>query len=187
MGEALDFHIAVNSYGTGLCHAPQVVAAQIDKHYVFGLFLGVGQELFRQGLVFRLVTAAPPRSGNRGEGKAVFGAANHDFRGGSKNGEAGKTHEKHIGGGIETAHAPVKRKGVAVKRHGKTAGWHNLDGFALAQHFADCGDIALVAVFPWLAPDFRIGGNIGLVGGRLWTFLAAKGKFDQAVIEMVEN
>ena len=57
-----------DAHAADLRHAANVVAAEIEQHEMLGPFLGVGQKLVRQRLVFLGARAARTRAGDRPDG-----------------------------------------------------------------------------------------------------------------------
>lgn len=80
MGKALHIHIPLHPHAAGPRHAPQIVAPEIDKHHVFGLFLGIGPQLGSQPGIFQIVAPATACTGNGRKLEGPGGATHHDFR-----------------------------------------------------------------------------------------------------------
>jgi hypothetical protein len=63
MGVALDGHVIDHIDAAGTGDPPEVVSGQVDEHDMFGLFLGVGQELLGESIVLGHRPAPRPGSG----------------------------------------------------------------------------------------------------------------------------
>ena len=64
MGKTLEAHELRHANRSVFAHTTDIVPAEIDEHHVFGAFLLVAFQLFRQPHVLFLVAAARPRAGD---------------------------------------------------------------------------------------------------------------------------
>ena len=188
VGKTFNLHQPFQLHGAGFGDAPQVVAAQVLQHHVFGTLLGVLEQVGGQGGVFLVVPAALARSGNGGKLELAVRAAHHQFRGGTEQGNARQAHEKHVRGRVDAAHAAVQREGVPVELRGGLGGKHHLNGLPVVQQLLDMLYALHVARLVRRARDLPDGGLFRFMQGSVGKVAVfAQADLGKAVVQVVKH
>ncbi len=157
VGETFDIHEFFNRHCPGFRDAAQVIAAQVNEHYMLCALLWVGQQFGFQSQVFLFGFASPAGACNGSDFKLTGRAAHHHFRRGAKQGRAAglshrravrEFHVEHERRRIGLPQTAVDSKWLVRHRHSEPGGKDHLNAFALGNEFLapfDTGHVLLLA------------------------------------------
>ena len=97
-----------------LCHAPDIIAAKVEQHQMFGALLFIGQQIGADICVFACVCAAFARTGNGANIHLAVFDTNQNFRAGTDNAEIFKLQIEQIGEGFTRRNVRYKSNGGRV-------------------------------------------------------------------------
>ena len=107
-------------------NAPDIVAAQIEQHEMFGQFLGIGEQAGLVGLILRRIGTARAGAGDRANGHLAIARAHQDFGRGTDQCEIGQVEIIEEGGGVHPAQRAIEVERRQRERRGKALRQHHL-------------------------------------------------------------
>src|SRR5215472_9851439 len=105
---------------TVICDAPQIIAAQIDQHYVLGRLLFIGPHLLAKQQVLGLGLAPGPRAGDRAILKAASGGPDQHLRRSPQDGWPADLEVKHVRRWVDDPQGAIDLERMRDQRNVKT-------------------------------------------------------------------
>ena len=127
---ALDEELVGDLDRPDLGDAADIVAAEVEQHQVLGAFLGIGEQLLLQRLVFLRGRAAPARAGDRADGDLAVAGLDQDLGARSGDGEGAEIEEEQIRRGVEAPQRAVERERRQRERRLEALRRHDLKNIA---------------------------------------------------------
>ncbi len=143
MRVAFNHHVLGELYGTRLGDLPNIIAAQVNQHKVFGNFLGVLKELLGERGIFLRIATAFTRAGDRAHCHLALLQAHQNLRRGTHDLHFAKVHKIQIGRRIHIAQRPVQGERRFVKRQCHSLRRHHLHDIPCQNIFLDALDPSL--------------------------------------------
>ena len=160
VGKALDFQHPGDLDGAGVADAADVVASEVQEHYVFGaLLFAVFEFLLVGGILARGGAAGAGAGDGVGGGDAVLDF-DHGFDGGADDLESVQVEVVHIGRRVDAAEGAVDLEGMGGGAAGKALGVYHLDDVAGVDVFNALFDGLGVGVYR-VVGFYRVGGGWG--------------------------
>ena len=143
---ALDLHQIGELHAVVLGDPADVIAAQVHEHDVLSPFLGIGQQLGRQGTVLGLVPAPPPGARQGPDGDCTLLDPNQDLRRAADQAKIVEGQVEQERAGIEHPEHPVdvERPGAGLELEPLTG--HDLEDVAGLDVFLAVPDDLLVSI-----------------------------------------